>query len=350
LKLLIVGDIHSKKANLEVVDQVLTKCRKLAIKCDKTIFLGDMNDGKANLRSETVRQFKRHFKNWPNPIIILIGNHDLENPMNPEGEHSLEFLREFENIQIMDKPIWYTHEHTGRTDDPKFLFIPYYPEERFLEAYSESREERFTSDLYQEPQLLFLHQDMDFAKYSNGVQCHSNIRANMFSKHQRVFVGHIHLPQEFKNIVYVGTPYTESFKESDENKSVVIYDTETDKVMRVPLGVRQHVTYTYTINALDDLKGVKVDLRKQIKPNQIVRVIINVPEEIETKIKRSLFKDLNVNTLKTKKIATTDRVLKVTESMTNLEQMEFYINQLELNEEVLKPVLKINRSILEGIK
>jgi len=222
----------------------------------------------------------------------------------------------------------------------KTAFVPYYPEDRFIEEFKKISENG---------DLLFLHQDMALAQYSNGTPVISRINSNMFKGYKRVFVGHIHLPQEFKNVIYVGTPYTESFKESDENKRVIVYDTVKDKILEIPLGVRQHVTFEYTINQLDDLKNVKKHLKADIKKNQIVRVIINAPEEIESRIKRSLFRGMNIDTLKTKKIPTTDRVVRVTENMSNLETMEMLLRQLDLEGPVLSNVLKINKHILGGL-
>jgi len=341
-KILIVGDLHCKKTSLDVVGEVLDKCRKIATKCDLTVFLGDVNNDKANIRSETIRLLTNKLKSWPTCLDILTGNHDMDNAMYPEGGHSLEFLEtlsshnpEYVGIKVIKSPEIMRDFIGGR------LFIPYYPEERFLKEFNKIRE--------QKADFVFLHQDMNFCKYSNGTPVRSGISAGMFSQYKRVFVGHIHLPQEFKNIVYVGTPYTESFKESDEDKRVVVYDTDTDKILSIPLGARQHVTFEYTISSIEELKDIKQDLKKRIQPHHVVRVKINVPEEIEHKVKKSLFKGINVSSLKTNKIATTKRVVMVTENMSNIETMEMYLKQLELENKVLEPVLEINKTILGGI-
>jgi len=63
----------------------------------------------------------------------------------------------------------------------------------------------------------------------------------------------------------VGTPYTESFKESDEQKRVIVFDTEKDKILSIPLGVRQHVTFNYSIDSLEEIVGIKADLETKIK-------------------------------------------------------------------------------------
>lgn len=147
----------------------------------------------------------------------------------------------------------------------------------------------------------------------------------------------------------MGTPYTESFKESDEQKRVIVFDTEKDKILSIPLGVRQHVTFNYSIDSLEEIVGIKADLETKIKKGQIVRVIITAPEEIESKIKRSLFQEFDIS-LKTKKIVDVNKQVLVTETMTNLETMEIYLKQLNLKKQVLDRVLDTNKEILQEIR
>lgn len=200
-KILIIGDIHCKKASVTVVGDVLDKCKKLATKVDTTVLLGDINDTKANIRSETIRLLYDKLADWPTPIIAMVGNHDWENAIACD-RHSLEFLRHLEHVKIVDEPWYSTYLHAQ--------FCPYYPEDRFFEVAAKFRKTA---------KLAFLHQDMEGTQYSNGRPVESSITPNIFEKYKKVFIGHIHLPQEFDNIYYVGTPYTESFKESNEKKT-----------------------------------------------------------------------------------------------------------------------------------
>lgn len=325
MRQLIIGDIHCRKQSIDTVNEVLTKCSKLATKCDVTIFTGDVNDTKANLRSETVELLLSHFSKWPTPIIVYLGNHDYNNAMECTS-HSLEFLKLVDNVTLVEKPM----EIDGD------FYVPYMPEDRFIE---------FMRNTNIAAKNIFLHQDMDWAKYNSGQLTGSVIKADLFKDFNRVFVGHIHLAQEFGNIIYVGTPYTESFKESDEQKRVIVYDKSQDKVLSVPLGVKQHTTYEYSIEKLEDLKEIKKDLKSKITKDQIVRVFIHAPEAIAPKIKRSQFKGLDIEQLKPKPIIT-KKELEIEESMTNAEMMEIYLSQLDIPKELCDTVKKHNSDIL----
>lgn len=329
MKKLIIGDIHCKKSSIDTVEEVLEKCKLLATKCDLTIFTGDVNDTKANIRSETIELLLRMFSNWPTPIIIYLGNHDYNNSIECQG-HSLEFLKGLTGVTLIEKP----------TEIDGDFFVPYMPEDKFVE---------FMESNQIPAKHLYLHQDMDWAKYSSGQPTNSLIKYSLFADFHRVFVGHIHKAQEFKNIIYVGTPYTESFKESDEKKSVIVYDQSNDKVLRIPLGVRQHVTFEFTINEINQVKEIKKKLKKDMTDGQLVRVIINAPEEIEPKIKRSLFEDMAIESFKTNAILSKDKEVKVTETMSEEDVMDIYFKQLDISADMLYAVKALNTEILKNL-
>lgn len=323
--------MHGKRQTLDVFTDVLIKTRKIAAKCDLTVFLGDINDTKSNISSHVQRVLIEQLQQWPHEVIVLIGNHDYDNAIECQG-HSLEVLNLVETesgypISVISQPGLYKG----------MQFVPYLPEERFLQA------------KLHDAKIAFLHNDIQKAMYSNQAPVESRIDPVLLAHYKRVFVGHIHLPQEYDNIIFVGTPYTESYKESDERKRVIVYDTETDKVLNVPLGVRQHVTFDYSVNSMDDIKTIKADITARAKPNMLIRVRITAPEEIEHKIKRKLFKGLPIDQLKTIKVKNLTKKIQVTDNMSNMDVMNLYLQQVELNDKVRENVNKWNSEILGEI-
>jgi hypothetical protein len=327
-KILIIGDLHGKKYTLDKCRLVLEKCKKLAENTDSTVFLGDLNDTKANIRAEIQNLFLEQLSDWPNIVNILVGNHDYCNSIECK-DHSLEALKLLDNVLIVDSM---THD-----TESSIIAIPYLPEDRFLKL------------SLPEADYCFIHQDVLGAKYQNQEAIQTKITPELFKKYKRVFAGHIHMKQQIDNITYVGAPYTESFGEADQEKTVIIYDTIKDKIKEIDLELPKHVIFEYTINQLDDLKIYKQDLVKKIKPNNIVRVIIYANEELAPKVKRSLFSDLNIESLKVKKISTLANNVRIKESMGNKEIMESYINQLaNMPHHIKKLVLKWNKQIMEN--
>jgi predicted phosphodiesterase len=340
-KILIIGDLHGKKSNLDTIRVVLTKCKLLASKCDRTVLLGDLNDSKAIIRSEILRLYIEFFENWPTLVDICVGNHDYENSIECKG-HSLESLKKVNRVSVHDICRGQAHR----------FYIPYMPEKEFISI--------FSTISIPAQSVVFMHQDMKWCKYSEQTPTRSIIDSSMFTRCKRVFSGHIHLAQERDNIVYVGTPYTESFKESGDEKSVIIYDDSTDKMIRIPLpGVPKHITLKYMIQSLEDIINIKKDLKDKLSDKDntwikslITRVIISAPEEIYAKVKKSLFIDYPIS-LKTEKISTANKDIQISEIASNNDIIEAYLKQLDLKDDILSSVLKINRSILkevEGVK
>jgi hypothetical protein len=148
--------------------------------------------------------------------------------------------------------------------------------------------------------------------------------------------------------VIVGTPYTASYGEANEDKRVVILNPENNKIVSAPINVRKHLSFEYSIDSIDDIKNIKLDLKSKITEQDLVRVVINVPSEIEHKIKKSLFKDTGVDVLKTK-AKQSNKSITMDETMTNVDIMEKYLKTVQMNDDCLKSVLEKNRQILLNI-
>jgi len=329
---LIIGDIHLKKSTISVVDEILDKCRKLATKCNVTIFSGDVNDTKANIRSEALTMLLGKLVDWPTPVIILVGNHDLHNSLHPEDGHSLESLKLLDNVTIVDEPMVIGDSY----------YIPYYPEDQFKKVELKDAD------------YCFIHQDIEKAKYSshpNQKPVESLIKSENFSKYKKVFCGHIHLAQDIDNIIIIGTPYTESYKEANDEKHVIVFNSEKDKVMKVPMNVRRHLSFDYEIETMDDVKTIKDDIKSKISDSDLVRLMITTPPEIEHKIKKSLFKDIGIDSVKTKpKNTVASRKLDVNETMTNIEIMEGYLKTIQGFDTIMENILIKNKEILAELK
>lgn len=325
---LIIGDLHIKKNSIEVCQQILDFASNLATKCELTVFTGDVNDTKATINSPSQNVLLDYLKRWPTPVHVLIGNHDLHTSKDPSAGHSLEALKLIDGVIVIDKPMLIGDS----------FYVPYVPEDQFFNIKLE------------DASYLFLHQDMDKAKFSNNMAVKSAIKSTLFKKYKRVIVGHIHMAQEFDNIIYVGTPYTESFKEANESKRLLILNPKTDKIVSVPTKVRKHVSFRYDVTSLEDIKEIKKDVITKFNDTDLVALHLDVPEEIQHKIKKSLFKDIGIQSLKTHKKSSIQENVKITESMSNIDIMEDYLkNSVSINKDLLPNLLELNKEILSSL-
>lgn len=324
MKVLCIGDLHGKKSNIEKVEKVLKQALKLEKEADLVVFLGDLNDTKAIIRSEVQNLYLKYIKKFTNTIYILVGNHDFENSIEC-GDHSLECLKEY--VQIVDVP----------KAERGCLFLPYY-----------NNLEKFKEDIkkYPDEEYLFMHQGVDGVLYSNGHQEISDLKKKDLKRFKRVIAGHIHKEQKVDNIVYVGSAFTQSFGETFEEKNLLILDTKENTTKTIPTDISKHTVVDYKIVKIDDVKELKESL-KQYK-NNIVQLRVSCPESISSKIKMSLFKGCNLDSLKVSPIRE-DKPIMIKSTLSNEEMMKIYINNLDVkyNKDEL---FEISKKILEEVK
>ena len=108
IKQLVIGDVHLKQNNLDVAEQLFKLIDESLLKHypDKLVFLGDIYDTKAIIRSEAqnflIEKLLAIQSKYPKmPIIIIVGNHDLEHLAT--NENALRPLDLIQNVKVVDR-------------------------------------------------------------------------------------------------------------------------------------------------------------------------------------------------------------------------------------------------------
>jgi len=217
VKALIIGDPHFKVGNIKEMDQMIEKIVNVAEKKepDIIIVLGDVLDRHETIHVIPLTRAIKFIKKLKEicKTYVLIGNHDLKN--NREylsEEHPFYGLKDIKNIEIIDKPI------KEKIKDKIFVFTPYVPKGRFLEALN-------TIENWEEAKCIFAHQEFKGAKMGAII---SEDGDEWDLNNPLVITGHIHDYQEpQKNIIYTGTPIQHSF--GDNTKKTISYVEFTNK-------------------------------------------------------------------------------------------------------------------------
>lgn len=247
-KMMIVGDIHIKPSNLgtaqiffDFLDKKLDEHRPKYL-----IFLGDVYDTKAIIRSEAqnflFRWCEKTEKNRDMSILILTGNHDFVDA--DCSDTALLPLSALSRVTIVDR-----HKSLGDVG----LVAFYRDNNKFLDA------------IRQNPtwKMVFCHQDFNGFKYNSGIDITEGVALEALD-HQTIFiVGHIHTQQKNKNVFFLGTPYSMSFGEANEQKQIALLDEGKLKLIDV-VGVPQH----YLIEMKIDKDG-HVFFDKNLKKDKI---------------------------------------------------------------------------------
>lgn len=209
---LLVGDPHA------VADE-LDDCRALmkgvietvrAEKPDYVLFMGDQHHNHAIMHVEVMAFWRDAFKvlgQMDAHVLALVGNHDMPGDGFSKS-HAMMAYEGIPGVHIVDTPGRYGGCH----------LVPY-----------RHRNEDFVNDVLMVPQKIVLcHQTFDGGKYENGFYAQGGVELKGLE--DRFFIsGHIHTPQAFANVVYIGAPRWRSLSDVGIERALVLVDLVEDQ-------------------------------------------------------------------------------------------------------------------------
>jgi len=240
----VVGDPHLTPKTLDKGDQLFKIVEELG---NPVIWLGDLQDTKEVVRSKVLNAYFDYFKSSKLQHIILVGNHDWHNLECLD--HSLKTLGALPNVIIVDKPIMFD----------SFMAIPYYKDtDKLKQILKEVGGVR----------TLFCHVDISGFDYGNGCLCEDGLSLEDFKTFGLVISGHFHKHQVQNNLVYLGTPFSHSFGETDQHKFLGIYNETSNTLKFLPSKFPRHVTLKLRISPPAGSVSYFEDLHKFIEANK----------------------------------------------------------------------------------
>lgn len=235
-KFLLFSDIHihpHKKSQerlqdcLNVLDWVFKKAIEYEV--DSILFGGDLLHDRQKIDSLTYMEVFNILEKYQNEkfsTYLLLGNHDLWFANNWRVSSVIPF-KALKNFEVIDKA------ECKIINGVSWHFIPY-THDPIVEL-----EKLKSNDV--KNSFLLAHLAVDGAKLnsfgttSDVIVEHDGdmviVDKNLFSKYKRAFFGHYHGPQKLsKTIEYIGSPLQLSFGEVNEDKHLIILDSDEDKV------------------------------------------------------------------------------------------------------------------------
>lgn len=286
---IIIGDLHLKLETKEYLDilynQIIQAIKKIKsnnkspIKIN-LIFLGDIYDGKAIIRSEIQNYFVNFLEqnilnsSYFDKIIILVGNHDLENLQ--KSQNSLQVIKKIsDKILVIDEPYL----------DQDCLYVPYiHDNSKFLDILNKNKNAKY----------IFAHQAINGFKYREGKVCEDGVSKEEIKNKATIISGHFHCPQQKKdNILYVGGAWSQTFNEANEQKRfIIISDDDQIEEQRIK-NIPKHLIFNIEFNK----KQNNIIPWDKINEKDKVRLIISgKKEEIKSMpdIQTNLEKDIEL--------------------------------------------------------
>ena len=222
MSILIIGDPHFKCGNSEDTNILHEHSVRLARKyhVDFIVVLGDVFHQHETVNIGPMDRVVSWFADLAEvaPTYVLVGNHDRRNNrVFLTTEHSMRGISGA-NITIIHDTL------RVERDGKNYVFVPYVPPGRFMEALNRVPWEDST--------IIFAHQEFKGGEYNGIISAEGD---EWDSTAPYIVTGHLHNYHKVgSNILYTGTPFQENFGELP-NKALVLFDTETMKFKRLKI-------------------------------------------------------------------------------------------------------------------
>lgn len=207
MKYLVVGDLHCKPDNLDKVQELFTLVEGFGL---PVIWLGDQLDTKEVIRGRCLNTLYNYLKTSKLNHTLLIGNHCYFN-LDCE-DHSQQVLKDLPNVTIVDELMEIA---------PRIYALPYIHDQDILKKTLKSIPKDTT---------IFGHFEVTGFDFGNGYICDTGTSPKEFKKFKRVISGHFHKYASSGNFTYLGTPFSHSFGEANQEKYLGVFDSETDSM------------------------------------------------------------------------------------------------------------------------
>lgn len=259
MKIIILGDLHEgvgaddpfiQKAQQQLLTEM---CKYAKVHGIKTMIqTGDWFDVRAGVSQDTL-QFHREtvhpiLEDAFESIYVIVGNHDTHYKNKITPNTPFEVLTQ-SLYTVVQEP---TTVAFGTTH---WDLCPW--------VCKENREQVHEYIKSSDSDYNVGHWELDGYEFYAGVKSTGD-DPDFLSKYKKVFAGHYHTSTDRGNVLYVGTPYTITFGDSNESRGFWVFDTDTESYEFVANSTCWHRTVKYNSSfdpmMIEELAGKAVRL------------------------------------------------------------------------------------------
>jgi len=246
MKVLFCGDKHLKINRFDLAKSFLSWLNEqlVIVKPDLYVCLGDDMDGHSIICSQLLAELRFHFDyilSLGIPIIYVVGNHDGFRP-NSITYHALQSMVGIhKNFYVIDK----VQDLFGMTFVP-FIYDPLLFPTRTLP-------------------ICVAHQTFRGSDYG-AIITKDGVDSTLLKGTEIVISGHIHKRQRFQaskdsaDILYVGSPFSQSASDINQVKGISIFDTETYAEIFIQCPMPMWRSASFTVDPVYTLECIHNDL------------------------------------------------------------------------------------------
>lgn len=247
---LLFSDVHldekpENEYRWNVFEHVFTAVRQYNV--DTVFCLGDLVDRKDRFSAAFVNRLLTNLYSIAahSPIVILRGNHDT----TLQGPNYFEILNTFAKAEGAGRSVQYITKPTEIWDG--LLLLPY----------SSNPKEEWKDIRLASYKAVFMHATVSGARFENGQIVEKTSFPELPSR-VKFYSGDVHVPQQVRNITYVGAPHPTKFGD-DYPSRMLLLDENYDVSLEIPLTTLRKAVIE--VKTLDDLDKIEVRSGDQVR-------------------------------------------------------------------------------------
>lgn len=214
MRYLIVGDYHAESSDLgdcySLSDFIIDKAKALKA---KVVFTGDQYHTHGVINAEVQKFWYDFYDKLPFGSISLVGNHDKPGSANSMATAMLAHMKQ---TQVVREPMVIDG----------ILFVPYvHTADEFVQI----------CKTFSKIKTVICHATFSGSKFENGFYAPDGVDPDLIPQ-ESVISGHIHAPQEFGKVWYVGAPRWRTISDAGIERAIwnVDFDEEGTMLDRFP--------------------------------------------------------------------------------------------------------------------
>lgn len=321
----VIGDPHLKPNNIDLIQKLVNQIEDIG---NPAIWLGDLLDTKEIIRGKCLNFWYDYFSSSKLNHIILVGNHDFHNLECKD--HSLRVLDILENVKIVDD--YYQLNN--------MVFLPYVHDQKLLKKHINKGKSK---------DILFGHLEVKSFDFGNGHICDSGLSKSFIeNKYKLIISGHFHKYQKSKNFIYLGTPFSHTFGESNQTKYLMELNSKTLEYRLLKTNFPKHITIEINCDQYnqEELLDYKND---SLNSDNYYRLILKGLEKNIKKFNKDKYlsnSDLNIKIIErlTDEFMDNISIDETADNLTKFKEWASEIKRLDLN------TTNLGVRILEAIK
>lgn len=252
----------------DIFDYFLEICLEKEV--DFAVHLGDILHHRKKVGTNTISFTNKLVDKIQKKVkfYVIAGNHDFRFKDSPKvcSFSELKFSN-FSNVIPITSP------KVEKIKDNLCLFLPWpevFPEEDIQKL------------LNQKYDYVFGHFSViDFQLTKQRKELSGFVPSEISKMAKKIFLGHLHIPQEYKNIIYVGSPLHLTRNDVNQNKRFLIFDTETEEATEYQTNhLFPNFLKIYSFNELKDFHVKNSNLEFYLPINKAEKITTKEYEKL----------------------------------------------------------------------